>query len=109
MSKKAEGKSEGAGGKKGGKPDPRDNLRTSAQQMAYTQTIAKEQAILNARTKTDIARMEPMLTVNNNYLGMFRKDDPNNNSIKIGTSLQSVDLSKVDPTKVKPKHSVAEI
>jgi hypothetical protein len=49
--------------------------------------------------------MENLLTVNNRYLGVFKKDDINNNSIKIGRSLQQVDSSKIDPTLDKHKRT----
>lgn len=88
------------------KKGPRDNLRTSMQQKAYTQLINKEQSIVMNKTRNDVARLEPLFTVNNNVLGMFKKDDYNNDKIKIGHSLNDVDLAKVDPSKAKPKRSV---
>lgn len=42
--------------------------------------------------------MQNLFGINNNYLGMFKKTDTNNSSIKIGRSMQFVDSSKVDPT-----------
>jgi hypothetical protein len=95
-------------GKKDEKPGPRDNLRTSMQQKAYTQLINKEQSIVMNRTRNDVARLEPLFTVNNGLLGMFKKDDYNNDQIKIGHSFLEVDLAKVDPSKAKPKNKVVE-
>ena len=63
---------------------------------------------MGTRLKNDLARLEPLFTVNNEYLGMFKKDDYNNSQIKIGRSFLDVDVSKIDPTKIKPKNSVRE-
>ena len=53
-----------------------------------------------------MARLQPLFTVNNDYLGMFKKEDYNNGQIKIGRSFLEVDVSKIDPTKAKPKNSL---
>lgn len=50
--------------------------------------------------------MDPLKSVNNDYLGMFKKDDYNNNNIKIGRNLNDIDTSKIDPTKTKKPNRV---
>lgn len=69
----------------------------------------KETGIVSNKNKNDIARLEPMYSVNNSYFALAKKQEPNNNSIKIGTSLNQVDLSKVDPTKSKQMNTVSTL
>lgn len=64
---------------------------------------------MSNKNKNDIARLEPMYSVNNSYFAIAKKDEPNNNSIKIGKSLNQIDLSKVDPTKTKQLNTVTDL
>ena len=66
----------------------------------------KEQAILASKTKNQMAKLEPLKSVNNKYLGLFRSDDYNNQAIKIGRNLYDIDISKIDPTKAKKPNRV---
>lgn len=50
--------------------------------------------------------MEPLFTVNNSYLGLFRKDDYNNDKIKIGKSFSEVEVGQIDPTKTRPPNKL---
>ena len=65
--------------------------------------IKKEEAVASSANQKAISQLENLFGINNNYLGMFKKEDKNNSSVKVGCSLNFVDTSKVDPTLEKDR------
>jgi len=65
----------------------RMKMATSQQQQAYAQLIKKEEHVAQNTVSKDLRRLEPLFNVNNNYLHIFKKNDLNNSSVRIGRSL----------------------
>ncbi|KAL4484743.1 hypothetical protein ABPG74_019920 [Tetrahymena malaccensis] len=61
----------------------RCKYENTQQTETYRQQLTKEKRILQTKTQQDIERLDPYFTVNNNYLGLMKKDAESGNQTSV--------------------------
>ena len=88
-----------------------NNLATSQQQAAYTQIISNELNISRARDKERFAKYKDVIDNHekNNVFAAFKTTDDLFSTVKIGSNLDTIDLSQTRLVQAKEKENARQM